>query len=521
MLRANGHEHDGSGHWQQCDRFIPNRRSLDLDIAQFSILRECTKDNIGGGNDPALAPPPHLAVTSPVKVVVAKVPMPGGGIVGPQEEYKRKLAANLLRESGGGVGGGIGVRSRGSSPILSFKSPARQPTSASVAALADLDLQAGAGDGTITSRRPFRHIPEGSERILDAPELVDDYYLNLLDWSSSNVVAVALGTAVYLWEASGGTIQQLMQADEGGGGNDYVTSVAWAADGRHLAVGLDSADVQLWDASRLRQVRTLRGHGARVASLAWSSSLLTTGGLRVREHVVSRLAGHDQEVCGLRWAPSGRQLASGGNDNRLHIWDVSAASSSLPPSGGRQGGAPIRPRYLHRLEQHTAAVKALAWCPFQVQITPLHGHARHRRWLILTSPPDDSSLLSDRCIRFWNTTNGTCLNSIDTHSQVCALQWSTHEREILSSHGFSQNQLCLWRYPTLAQLAELRGHSARVLHLAQSPDGHTVVSAAADETLRFWQVFGQPGVSSQRLLRAGRSAGSTASPLAARSFNIR
>eukprot|EP00850_Spirogloea_muscicola_P014167 SM000100S09394 [mRNA] locus=s100:134762:137645:+ [translate_table: standard] len=492
MLRATCHEHDGSGHRQQCDRFIPNRRSLDLDIAQFSILRECTKDNIGGSNDPALASPPHLAVTSPVK-----------------EEYKRKLAANLLRNSGGG---GVGIQSRGSSPILSFKSPARQPTSASVAALANLDLQAGAGDGTIASRRPFRHVPEGSERILDAPELVDDYYLNLLDWSSSNVVAVALGTAVYLWEASGGTIQQLMQADEGGGGNDYVTSVAWAADGRHLAVGLDSADVQLWDASRLRQVRTLRGHGARVASLAWSSSLLTTGGrdtlilnhdVRVREHVVSRLAGHDQEVCGLRWAPSGRQLASGGNDNRLHIWDVSAASSSQPPSGGRLGGAPIRPRYLHRLEQHTAAVKALAWCPFQSNLLASGGGT------------------ADRCIRFWNTTNGTCLNSLDTHSQVCALQWSTHEREILSSHGFSQNQLCLWRYPTLAKLAELRGHSARVLHLAQSPDGHTVVSAAADETLRFWQVFGQPGVSSRRLLRFGRSNGSTASPLAARSFNIR
>lgn len=38
-------------------------------------------------------------------------------------------------------------------------------------------------------------------------------------------------------------------------------------------------------------------------------------------------------------------------------------------------------------------------------------------------------------------------------------------------------------------MAELKGHTARVLHLAQSPDGATVVSAAADETLRFWKVF--------------------------------
>jgi len=33
------------------------------------------------------------------------------------------------------------------------------------------------------------------------------------------------------------------------------------------------------------------------------------------------------------------------------------------------------------------------------------------------------------------------------------------------------------------------GHSARVLHMAMSPDGSTVVSAAADETLRLWKCF--------------------------------
>lgn len=37
--------------------------------------------------------------------------------------------------------------------------------------------------------------------MLDAPALQDDFYLNLVDWSAQNVLAVGLGTCVYLWSA--------------------------------------------------------------------------------------------------------------------------------------------------------------------------------------------------------------------------------------------------------------------------------------------------------------------------------
>jgi hypothetical protein len=43
----------------------------------------------------------------------------------------------------------------------------------------------------------------------------------------------------------------------------------------------------------------------------------------------------------------------------------------------------------------------------------------------------------------------------------------------------------------MKKLCDLRGHTSRVLHLALSPDGTTIASAAADETLRFWKVFQQ------------------------------
>jgi cell division cycle 20-like protein 1 (cofactor of APC complex) len=46
-----------------------------------------------------------------------------------------------------------------------------------------------------------RKIPKTPFKMLDAPYLQDDYYLNLVDWSGSNILAVALGSSVYLWSA--------------------------------------------------------------------------------------------------------------------------------------------------------------------------------------------------------------------------------------------------------------------------------------------------------------------------------
>lgn len=59
----------------------------------------------------------------------------------------------------------------------------------------------------------------------------------------------------------------------------------------------------------------------------------------------------------------------------------------------------------------------------------------------------------------------------------------------VSTHGYSQNQILVWKYPSLTQVANLTGHSYRVLYLAMSPDGEAIVTGAGDETLRFWNVF--------------------------------
>jgi len=319
-----------------------------------------------------------------------------------------------------------------------------------------------------------RYIPQQPFRELDAPNLVEDYYLNLLDWSSRNEIAVALGEAVYLWNAESSEIKHLMtcpQADENNP-TSIITSLSWTADGNNIAIGTSNNDVQIWDANRAVKLRTLRGHSQRPGSLSWNQYLLSTGGkdgrvinhdTRIQNHILTVLQGHtDFEVCGLKWSHDGTQLASGGNDNVLNIWSKETCIG---------GSITNQPKF--QIRQHTAAVKALAWCPWQNNLLASGGGT------------------SDRRIMFWNTTSGNLLNSIDTKSQVCSLVWSKHDKEIVSSHGFSQNQLCVWKYPSLTKSAELMGHTSRVLHMAQSPDGATVVSAAG-ESMKFWKVFSSP-----------------------------
>jgi len=121
------------------------------------------------------------------------------------------------------------------------------------------------------------------------------------------------------------------------GDNSHVTSLSWVQDGPYMAVGTSDHKVQIWDVEKLKQVRSMSGHRARVSSLSWNGPVLSSGGrdsvvmhhdVRVADHKVGTLRGHAQEVCGLKWSPSGTQLASGGNDNILNLWDDRYTSSA-------------------------------------------------------------------------------------------------------------------------------------------------------------------------------------------------
>ena len=121
--------------------------------------------------------------------------------------------------------------------------------------------------------RAPRKIPRGPFKVLDAPALQDDFYLNLVDWSSQNVLAVGLGSCVYLWSACTCKVTKLTDLAP----DDMVNSVSWSQRGTYLAVGTAHGHTKIFDISKLKCVRTMDGHRARVGTMAWNSHLLSTG----------------------------------------------------------------------------------------------------------------------------------------------------------------------------------------------------------------------------------------------------
>jgi cell division cycle protein 20 (cofactor of APC complex) len=340
-----------------------------------------------------------------------------------------------------------------------------------------------------------RRIPTTPERTLDAPSMVGDFYYNLLDWSSTNMVAVALQTGLWIWNGNTGDACALLDTStqpEKVGGGGLITGVRWDADGNILAVGLEGGFVQIWDVESSTRMRTLKPTGdggadhASVNVAAWApdgtlnagfqSGIIREYDVRERDAVTRTLEkAHHGPVCGMEWRSDSALMASGGNDNVVKVWDRRTSVAKM------------------RKENHQAAVKALAWCPHNLSLLATGGGT------------------SDRNIHFWNTTQNSRTMTISTGAQITSLHWAPHYREIVSTHGLgttesSKGLMSIWSHPSGTKVAEIEAHEKRVLHSSLSPDGEVLATVSDDEELKLWRIFEKPVESSKGAKVAGGMA---------------
>lgn len=197
------------------DRFIPNRLSIDFDRCQHQLLAANNKEN----SEQLLAQPQSQDPSITNSSLLHKH-------LSPSTSTSRMLPFSSSLSSSSPPGPDMHTSLKRATPSCSPSSHHSSP-----------------------KKRARRILPTAPSKILDAPGLQrkyhlfrlcdhgclipvchqscnctthlpsllglrDDYYLNLLSWGSNNTVAVALAGSVFLWSASSGHIEHLLQLDD-------------------------------------------------------------------------------------------------------------------------------------------------------------------------------------------------------------------------------------------------------------------------------------------------------------------
>jgi WD40 repeat protein len=325
----------------------------------------------------------------------------------------------------------------------------------------------------ISKRSGFKAWPIA---ILEAPEISNDYYLNVLDWGKTGHIALVLFRTIYLYNPLSEDVVEVGQTQDG----IHPTAIKFSPSGERLAVGLNDGSVLIYNIMKLLNDKNEQNNGensfetyfeyhqTRVDVIEWvNENSIITGGLDQRViHTDLRCVfaggvtdiGREKigEVMSLGWNKYTNQIAVGTNDNVGVIFDLRC---------------PLRPQF--ELIDHHAAVKTLKWSP-------------HNPALLATG-----SGTFDRHLRLYDISQGRLLASQNTNNQISSVQWSFYSNELITTHGFSNNAIMFWDATTLAPLGEVTGHGGRILSGVLNPTQTCLVTASADETIRIWDFYQQ------------------------------
>jgi WD40 repeat protein/serine/threonine protein kinase len=240
------------------------------------------------------------------------------------------------------------------------------------------------------------------------------------------------------------------------GSRSMITSVAYSADGRHLATTGTDGTIRVYETDSGRLVRALVTPGAACSVVAWSpdGKTLAIGcndkAVQLWDVASGRLLRtmreHTSYVTAVSWSPDGTMLASGSHDNTVRLWNV--ADGKLRDT----------------LQLHMARVNALAWSPDGKTV---------------------ASGSDDKTVRLWNAETGDHLLALGRDGAVRALAWSPDGTRIVSG----DDTKVLWFCDAESGQSTVRQDAGQpVKALAWMPGGNTVCVALADGAARIMEV---------------------------------
>ena len=266
-----------------------------------------------------------------------------------------------------------------------------------------------------------------------------------------------------------------------------VNAIAWKQDGSQLASADYEGTICVWnvDGSLVRAIQT---NGDNAYALVWhpdGKRLMWAGegGIKIcaLDEIPQRFSGDYHEIVhSIAWSPDGQQLASGGNDTMVHLWNADGTLRKV-------------------FEGHEGLIDCVAWSPDGQQLATASGPDRTVRfWTkdglpgsVITGwtgfrnvawRPDGEKVVATCQHELWLLSkDGKKEHVVRTEQNVNGLAWQPNGNRLFA--GGRSGQVDTINLDGEA-VTFLEGHPTGWGFVAWSPDGEKL---AATQDSRLWQ----------------------------------
>lgn len=292
-----------------------------------------------------------------------------------------------------------------------------------------------------------------------------------------------------------------------------LSYIAYSPDGGFVGVSGWSGDVNIFkpDDRALTQVFSLRGHDDRCTSFAWnevegSRIQIASGGVDRRIHLwnllespldgivlgpADMLEGHELRVNRIAFHPHVQNLlASTSEDETWRLWDLERKEEILLQEGhvAPVFGASFHPDGSLLATSDTAGVIRLWDLRTGRSIMGFEGlHVEQVIGLDFAANGFNlASCSGDNTVRVWDIRRRKCLEVLTAHEKLVSSVRYSNNGSVLITAGYD----CvarIWRTSDYKIIKNLPIHESRIMAADISPDGKAVVSACYDRTFKMWR----------------------------------